>query len=175
MNKIIFAAFAAGAILGIFAAWKYSQCHESEEDESFDEEFDISNADDGGVDDDSSDEEKAEAQQIIVDSGYSEADAVSTAREEPYVIPADEFGFFEDFETITLTYYADDILADDADHIIEDKDDTVGGDALSRLRNTDDETVYVRDEKRKVDYEICYDYKTFAEVTGEQPKGYANG
>lgn len=175
MNKIIFAAFAAGAVLGILAAWKYSQCHESEEDESFDEEFDISNADEGSVDDDSSEEEKAEAQQIIVDSGYSEADTVSAVREEPYVIPSDEFGFFEDFETITLTYYADDILADDADHIIEDKDETVGGDALSRLRNTDDETVYVRDEKRKVDYEICYDYKTFAEVTGEQPKGYANG
>ena len=127
MNNIIFAAFAAGAVLGILAAWKYSQRHESEE--------------------------------------------------EPYVISADEFGFFEDFETIMLIYYADDILADDADHIIEDKDETVGGDALSRLRNIDDEdeTVYVRDEKRKVDYEICYVYKAFVEVAVEQPKGYANG
>ena len=87
----------------------------------------------------------------------------------------DEFGFFEDYEEITLTYYADDILADDQDRIIEDKESIIGRDALSRLTNTDDETVYVRNEKLKVDYEICYDYKRFAEVMDEQPEGYANG
>ena len=91
------------------------------------------------------------------------------------VISADEFGFFEDFEEITLTYYSDDILADDQDRIIEDKETIIGRDALSRLTNTDDETVYVRNEKLKVDYEICYDYKRFAEVMEEQPEGYAKG
>ena len=169
MNKIIFAAFAAGAVLGILAAWKYSQCHESEEDESFDEEFDISNADEGGV------EDKTEAQQIVIDEGYTEADTITEPKEDPYVIPSDEFGFFEDYEEITLTYYADDILADDQDRIIKDKESIIGRDALSRLTNTDDETVYVRNEKLKVDYEICYDYKRFAEVMEEQPEGYANG
>ena len=91
------------------------------------------------------------------------------------VISADEFGFFEDFEEITLTYYADDILTDDQDHIIEDKETIIGRDALSRLTNSDDETVYVRNEKLKGYYEICYDYKRFAEVMDEQPEGYANG
>lgn len=170
MNKIIFAAFAAGAILGAIAAWRYS-VHSSEE-ETYDEEFDDTNADADDISEESAEEEKAEAQQIAIDEGYTAEEAEP---KDPYVISSDEFGFFEDFEEITLTYYSDDILADDQDRIIEDKETIIGRDALSRLTNTDDETVYVRNEKLKVDYEICYDYKRFAEVMDEQPEGYANG
>ena len=171
MNKIIFAAFAAGAVLGVIVAWRYS-VHLSKE-ETYDEEFDDTNADADDISEESAEEEKAEAQQIAIDEGYTTEETVS--KDEPYVIPADEFGFFEDYEEITLTYYSDDILADDQDRIIEDKESIIGRDALSRLTNTDDETVYVRNEKLKVDYEICYDYKRFAEVMDEQPEGYANG
>ena len=171
MNKIIFAAFAAGAVLGIIAAWRYSQCHESDE-ETYDEEFDDSSADSDDISEESAEEEKSEVQRIVIDEGYTAEEAET---KDPYVISSDEFGFFDDYEEITLTYYADDILADDQDRIIEDKESIIGRDALSRLTNTDDETVYVRNEKLKVDYEICYDYKRFADVMEEQPEGYANG
>ena len=170
MNKIIFAAFAAGAVLGVIAAWRYS-VHASEE-ETCDEEFEDTNADTDDISEESAEEEKSEVQRIVIDEGYTAEEAEP---KDPYVISADEFGFFEDYEEITLTYYADDILADDQDRIIEDKESIIGRDALSRLTNTDDETVYVRNEKLKVDYEICYDYKQFAEVMDEQPEGYANG
>ena len=169
MNKIIFAAFAAGAVLGMIVAWKYS-VHGTEE--TYDEKFDDTNADSDDISEESAEEEKSEVQRIVIDEGYTAEEAEP---KDPYVISSDEFGFFEDFETITLTYYADDILADDQDRIIEDKESIIGRDALSRLTNTDDETVYVRNEKLKVDYEICYDYKRFAEVMDEQPEGYANG
>ena len=178
MNKIIFAAFAAGAVLGVIVAWRYS-VHASEE-ETYDEEFDDTNADADDISEESAEEEKSEVQcividevqRIVIDEGYTAEEAET---KDPYVISADEFGFFEDFEEITLAYYSDDILADDQDRIIEDKETIIGRDALSRLTNTDDETVYVRNEKLKVDYEICYDYKQFAEVMDEQPEGYANG
>ena len=170
MNKIIFAAFAAGAVLGVIVAWRYS-VHSSEE-ETYDEEFDDTNADADDISEESAEEEKSEVQRIVIDEGYTAEEAET---KDPYVISADEFGFFEDFEEITLTYYSDAILADDQDRIIEDKESIIGRDALSRLTNTDDETVYVRNEKLKVDYEICYDYKRFAEVMDEQPEGYANG
>lgn len=166
MNKIIFAAFAAGAVLGVLVAWKYSQCHETEE------EFNDTNADTDDIPEESAEEYKAEAQRIVIDEGYTAEEAET---KDPYVISADEFGFFEDFEEITLTYYSDDILTDDQDHIIDDRESIIGRDALSRLTNSDDETVYVRNEKLKADYEICYDYKRFAEVMEEQPEGYANG
>ena len=170
MNKIIFAAFAAGAVLGVIVAWRYS-VHASEE-ETYDEEFDDTNADADDISEESAEEEKSEVQRIVIDEGYTAEEAET---KDPYVISSDEFGFFDDYEEITLTYYADDILADDQDRIIEDKESIIGRDALSRLTNTDDETVYVRNEKLKVDYEICYDYKQFAEVMDEQPEGYANG
>ena len=170
MNKIIFAAFAAGAVLGVIVAWRYS-VHASEE-ETYDEEFDDTNADADDISEESAEEEKSEVQRIVIDEGYTAEEAET---KDPYVISSDEFGFFDDYEEITLTYYADDILADDQDRIIEDKESIIGRDALSRLTNTDDETVYVRNEKLKVDYEICYDYKQFAEVVDEQPEGYANG
>ena len=170
MNKIIFAAFAAGAVLGVIVAWRYS-VHASEE-ETYDEEFDDTNADADDISEESVEEEKSEVQRIVIDEGYTAEEAET---KDPYVISSDEFGFFDDYEEITLTYYADDILADDQDRIIEDKESIIGRDALSRLTNTDDETVYVRNEKLKVDYEICYDYKQFAEVMDEQPEGYANG
>lgn len=173
MNKLIFAAFAVGAVLGVIVAWRYSEHRESEEEESFDEECDGTNLDTNDFSEESAEEEKAEAQQIAIDEGYTTEETVS--KDEPYVIPADEFGFFEDFEEITLTYYSDDILTDDQDHIIDDRESIIGRDALSRLTNSDDETVYVRNEKLKADYEICYDYKRFAEVMEEQPEGYANG
>ena len=170
MNKIIFAAFAAGAVLGVIVAWRYS-VHASEE-ETYDEEFDDTNADADDISEESAEKEKSEVQRIVIDEGYTAEEAET---KDPYVISSDEFGFFDDYEEITLTYYADDILADDQDRIIEDKESIIGRDALSRLTNTDDETVYVRNEKLKVDYEICYDYKRFAEVMDEQPEGYANG
>ena len=170
MNKIIFAAFAAGAVLGVIVAWRYS-VHASEE-ETYDEEFDDTNADADDISEESAEEEKSEVQRIVIDEGYTAEEAET---KDPYVISSDEFGFFDDYEEITLTYYADDILADDQDRIIEDKESIIGRDALSRLTNTDDETVYIRNEKLKVDYEICYDYKQFAEVVDEQPEGYANG
>ena len=170
MNKIIFAAFAAGAVLGVIVAWRYS-VHASEE-ETYDEEFDDTNADADDISEESAEKEKSEVQRIVIDEGYTAEEAET---KDPYVISSDEFGFFDDYEEITLTYYADDILADDQDRIIEDKESIIGRDALSRLTNTDDETVYVRNEKLKVDYEICYDYKQFAEVMDEQPEGYANG
>ena len=170
MNKIIFAAFAAGAVLGVIVAWRYS-VHASEE-ETYDEEFDDTNADADDISEESAEKEKSEVQRIVIDEGYTAEEAET---KDPYVISSDEFGFFDDYEEITLTYYADDILADDQDRIIEDKETIIGRDALSRLTNTDDETVYVRNEKLKVDYEICYDYKRFAEVMEEQPEGYAKG
>ena len=133
MNKLIFAAFAAGAVLGGIVAWRYS-VHSSEE-ETYDEEFDDTNADADDISEESAEEEKSEVQRIVIDEGYTAEEAEP---KDPYVISADEFGFFEDYEEITLTYYADDILADDQDRIIEDKETIIGRDALSRLTNTDD-------------------------------------
>ena len=50
----------------------------------------------------------------------------------PYVIPPEEFGEFDDYEKIGLTYYADQVLTDEDDELVEDIEDTVGFDSLDR-------------------------------------------
>ena len=79
----------------------------------------------------------------------------------PYVISPDEFG--EDYEMVSLMYYADGTLADDDDEIISDHE-TVIGDALEHFGEYEDECVHVRNDNTKIDYEILLSEKTFSEV-----------
>ena len=50
----------------------------------------------------------------------------------PYVIPPEEFGEFDDYERISLTYYANGVLADDNNEVVDDVEDIVG-DALDHF------------------------------------------
>lgn len=82
----------------------------------------------------------------------------------PYVIPPEEFGQVEEHELIGLTYYADGILADDGDDPIENVDELVGADFADHFGEFEDDSVYVRNEERKVDYEILRDLRTHEEA-----------
>lgn len=86
----------------------------------------------------------------------------------PYVISPDEFGEFEEYEKISLTYYADGVLADDGDEVVDDVEDIVG-DALDHFGEYEDDSVFVRCDERKCDYEILLDQRTFAEVSHNKP------
>lgn len=88
----------------------------------------------------------------------------------PYLITPDEFGdkYDEGYETETLTYYADGVLADDADVTIDDVDAMVGLSSLGQfgIGVYDDDSVYVRNDKHKADYEILKDSRTYEAVVG---------
>lgn len=84
----------------------------------------------------------------------------------PYVISPDEFGD-TDYECISLTYYEDEILADDDDEIIDDLLETVGPEALDAFGREEGEeefTVHVRNDQRKCDYEITRDFRNYDDV-----------
>lgn len=85
----------------------------------------------------------------------------------PYVISPEEFGDRDDHTCVSLTYYADGILADDWDTEVLDPNEEVGPDIASHFGEYEEDTVFVRNEKLKVDYEICRDLRTFAEVVGD--------
>lgn len=88
----------------------------------------------------------------------------------PYVIKPEEFGQTDDdYDLISLNYYADGVLTDDFDDIIEDVEGTVGEDPLSHFGEYENDTVYVRNDARKVDYEICLDNRKFSEVVDIPP------
>ena len=61
---------------------------------------------------------------------------------------------------------ADGVLADDMDEIIEDVDEVVGEDSLNHFGEFEEDSVYVRNDERKCDYEILRDNRNYADVVG---------
>lgn len=92
----------------------------------------------------------------------------SDMNDSPYVISPDEYGNLDDHTCVNLSYYADGVLADDWDTVIIDPDEQVGPNIADHFGEYEDDTVFVRNEKLKVDYEICRDLRTFAEVIGDE-------
>lgn len=86
----------------------------------------------------------------------------------PYVISPEEFGNRDDHTCVNLSYYADGVLADDWDTVVLDPIEEVGPDIASHFGEYEEDTVFIRNEKLKVDYEICRDLRTFAEVIGDE-------
>lgn len=84
--------------------------------------------------------------------------------EKPYVISPEEFGEIEEYETISLTLYDDGVLTDDDGNIIEDIEGTVGKDSLNHFGEYEEDSVFVRNDERKCDYEILADAQTYEEA-----------
>jgi hypothetical protein len=85
----------------------------------------------------------------------------------PRVISPDEFGELGDeYETMSLTYYADGVLADDMDEPIDDVDDIVGTESLNHFGDYDgdEDSVFVRNDRMRCDYEILRDTRNYSEV-----------
>ena len=89
--------------------------------------------------------------------------------DKPYVITPEEFGDLDDYETISLTYYADQILADDNDVIVDDIEDVVGFDSLNSFGEYEDDSVFVRNDRLKSDYEILLDQRKYSDVIKRRP------
>ena len=89
--------------------------------------------------------------------------------DKPYVIAPEEFGELDDYETISLIYYADQILADDNDVIVDDIEDVVGFDSLNSFGEYEDDSVFVRNDRLKCDYEILLDQRKYSDVVKRRP------
>lgn len=87
----------------------------------------------------------------------------------PYVIPPSEFGEFDDYEKISLTYTADGVLLDDMNEIVDDVDESVGEDSLEHFGEYEDDSVYVRNDTKKCDYEILIDQRNYQEIFDIHP------
>lgn len=79
----------------------------------------------------------------------------------PYVIPPEHFGEMDDYEKISLTYYADGILTNENDEPIEDIESTVGTDSLNHFGEYEDDSVFVRNDVLGCDYEILLDQRRY--------------
>lgn len=87
----------------------------------------------------------------------------------PYVIDPDEFASRDNWKTVSLTYYADDILEDEKYNIVNNRDELIGPKALTTFGEYEEDSVFVRNEQLKTDYEILKDYRTYDEARSIGP------
>lgn len=97
--------------------------------------------------------EKAKARELL-----------SRIQYEPEVIDADEFGALEDYDMVTLTYFADGVVADDLDEIIDDYEKLIGTEFIQIFNDFDATSVYVRNDEWQIDYEIIRDDWCFSDI-----------
>ena len=84
--------------------------------------------------------------------------------DDPYVIDPTEYGEFSEYEQRELTYYKDGVICENDTDMIDQYDifgDLDVGDHFGEYEN---DRVFVRDDRRQVDYEILRDERTFMEV-----------
>ncbi|ALY08652.1 hypothetical protein CAPNMURICA_52 [Arthrobacter phage CapnMurica] len=86
----------------------------------------------------------------------------------PYVIPVQAYMDDENmYDQLTLTYYAGDktLVVEDSDEVVEDIDQTIGFENLNKFgeESGNDDTVYVRNDKREIEYEVLRDPGKYSE------------
>lgn len=162
--------FVAGAAIGSVATWyclktKYEQIAQEEID-SVKELFNERNKEASKeniarkIDAINSTERKEnlkKANDILIKNGYTshfDDEEEGHDMNEPYVIPPEEFGDYMDYEQISLTLYADGVLADEDDNIIDDIEGTVGKYYADHFGEYEDDSVYVRNDVTRCEYEI---------------------
>lgn len=175
MNKNNILVFTLGVACGAGIAWKVAQKkYEVVQDElhfvdDADIQDDLENSDDGVVD-----EYKERMRVIGYDTVYHDTslekeDNIMT-KETPYIISPEEFDDIEDYTPISLTLYADGILADEDDEPV-DIEITVGSEALTGFGEYEDDSVFVRNDTLKCDYEILLDQRLYSDVIKGKPGG----
>lgn len=171
MNRNVFGVitFLAGAAIGSIVTWKFAKTKyekiANEEIESVKEVFSKRKEN----------TEKAEVKEYhtqIKDSGYDTAiDIEKTEKGEEmsmndkvYIIPPEEFDETGYYETVSLTYYADDVLADEMNFPIVDMDVIGGEDTLTHFGEYEDDSIFVRNDELKIDFEILRDERNYTDV-----------
>lgn len=109
---------------------------------------------------------------ILLNNGYeSKSEKEENKEGEDMYVPeviAPEESWEQDYPTITLTYYeGDGVLTDDHDKIITNADELVGPDFAQHFGEYEEDSVYVRNSKLKVHYEILRDYGAYADRMSE--------
>ena len=102
------------------------------------------------------------------EKGGAEIMADNTAKP-PYVISPYDFGELNDYEQFELTYYADGTLEDEDYNIVRDVEELIGRKALTTFGEYEDDSVFVRNERLRADFQILKDYRTYSQARNIGP------
>lgn len=111
--------------------------------------------------------EKDAYKSIVKESGYATETEKKEDKhmEKPYVISPSEFGD-SDYAILTLTYFLDGTVLNERDKILKNVDEMIGEDFANHFGDypEDPDTVYVRNDKLEIDFEILKDYREYSET-----------
>ena len=174
-GKCVFA-FVIGAAVGSVVTWKllatkYEQLAQEEID-SVKEYFAKRNREVvNDVDEDSNDtnEDEDESEYLERTRGYHYDEDGRPAKNTPYVIHPDMFGTREDYDTRSLKCFADRVVTDTDDEIVDDVDNLIGDESLDHFGEFEMDSVFVRNDKLKCDYEILLDPRKYSDINKGAP------
>lgn len=192
-SKLIYISmFAAGAVTGSAATWyylkdKYAKLAQEEID-SVKERFEEIRAEKKIKAEVKEREQERQTlvkkvEDILNENNYTDYSKVSDKKEEevdmhstdePYVIPPEEFGEYSDYEQISLTYYSDGVLTDEDDNIIDDVAGIVGAFFMDHFGEYEDDSVFVRNDVTRCEYEILADERRYVDAVGNKYANVAN-
>lgn len=114
--------------------------------------------------------ERRQYSKYTAELGYTKEDKPAPALT-PRVISPDEFGDRDGYDEVSLTYYSDGTVTDDNDRAMDEDEieETIGKDSLTHFGEYEDDSVFVRNDRLKADYEILMDQRTYADVLREKP------
>lgn len=87
----------------------------------------------------------------------------------PYVITEEEVDAYMNYSITQWNYYADGVLTDENNEVVEDVSTTIGKEAFEYLKKTSESAIYVRNDLLELDYEILKNEMTYAELLEEKP------
>lgn len=105
-------------------------------------------------------------EQRPVDPAEQESPSEDEPEEELFIVPEEKLEIYDNFEEISLTYYAeDDILCDDQEQVIEDPEAIIG-DALTKfgVKSGYPDTVYVINKRVRAIFEILMVEGSYQEI-----------
>lgn len=198
MSKSAFVGFTMGAVIGSALTWyfvktKYERIADEEINsykeaigrirpvDEDDPENDIPEQDESVEEEDQQVDVAAYAR-MLAKEGYTtdytdmsqkdekpEKKTMGIPGELPYTIPPEEFGDLDGYSQIELSYYADQVLADDNDEIVDDIESTVGFKSLTCFGEYEDDSVCVRNDRLRCDFQILLRESRYSDVIKNKP------
>lgn len=95
-------------------------------------------------------------------------DKIIDASMKPVIIHPNNYGDDETYDQVSLTLYADGILADEDDTIL-DANEVLGEGNIDHIGEYEDDALHVQNSIRRVYYEVLTDERSYKEATGKDP------
>ena len=103
------------------------------------------------------------------DLGYAPKEDENVNR--PYVITPEDFSEnAEDYEVVSLNYYADGVVTDENDDLLDDIEETIGLESLEHFGEYEDDSVYVKNDDLEILYEILLDHRKYSDIIVTKPR-----